>query len=307
MPRARPLNGTRTAVLDRAALAAGAAVTAGRALLAALPGAGQALRAAAAELWQRGREVELLQRSMAFAALFFVTLVPLLVVIAAASPAGGDGITGWITDGLGLSSRGTEAVSALFASQHEVLSTTTGFSLAALAFFGLSLIASMQTAYERIWQLPRGPWHTAWRQAVGLAGVIGYVVIAAWSGEPFSGSAAQPTLRIAATVLGGALLFWWLQRLLLSARVPWRTLLPGALATMAALAGLRFFSRLVFAPLLVSNAVSYGTVGTVLVVQSWLIGVGFTVYGGALAGRALHARSAPPERPERPERTDVAG
>ncbi|MGF1430349.1 YhjD/YihY/BrkB family envelope integrity protein [Kitasatospora sp. LaBMicrA B282] len=248
------------------------------------------LCAGATELWRHGREVELLQRSMAFAALYFVTLVPLLVVIAAASPTRGDGITGWITDGLGLTSRGTQAVSELFASRHEILSTTTGFSLAALAVFGLSLMASMQTAYERIWQLPRGPWHTAWRQAIGLAGLIGYVVLAAWSGNPWSGTDAQPTLRITATVIGGALLFWWLQRLLLAARVPWRTLLPGALATMAALAGLRFFSRLVFAPLLVSNAVSYGSVGTVLVVQSWLIGVGFTVYGGALAGRALHTR-----------------
>ncbi|WP_329561549.1 ribonuclease BN [Kitasatospora sp. NBC_01266] len=247
------------------------------------------LRAGAAELWHRGHEIELLQRSMAFAALYFVTLVPLLVVIAAAAPTRGDGITGWITDGLGLTSRGTQAVSALFASQHEVLSTTTGFGLAALAFFGLSLMASMQTAYERIWELPRGRWHTVWRQAVGLAGLIGYVVIAAWSGEPWSSSFAQPTLRIAATVLGGALLFWWLQRLLLGGRVAWLTLLPGALSTMAALAGLRFFSRLVFAPLLVSNAVSYGTVGTVLVVQSWLIGVGFTVYGGALFGRALNS------------------
>ncbi|MDH6121213.1 membrane protein [Kitasatospora sp. GAS204A] len=248
------------------------------------------LRACATELWHRGREVELLQRSMAFAALYFVTLVPLLVVIAAASPTRGDGITGWITDGLGLTTRGTEAVSALFASQHEVLSTTTGFGLAALAVFGLSLMASMQTAYERIWQLPRGRWHTVWRQAVGLAGLIAYIMIAAWSGAPWSRSDAQPSLRIAATVLGGALLFWWLQRLLLGGRVPWRTLLPGALSTMAALAGLRFFSRLVFAPLLVSNAVSYGTVGTVLVVQSWLIGVGFTVYGGALFGRALNSR-----------------
>lgn len=34
-----------------------------------------------------------------------------------------------------------------------------------------------------------------------------------------------------------------------------------------------------------TNALSYGAVGTVLVVSSWLIGVGFVVYGGALFGR----------------------
>ncbi|GAA1249530.1 hypothetical protein GCM10009665_45400 [Kitasatospora nipponensis] len=239
------------------------------------------------EVWRQGRTVELLQRSMAFAALFFVTLVPLLVVIASASPTRGSGITNWITDGLGLNGRGADATRKLFASRGQILSTTTAFSLAALAVFGVSLMASVQTAYERIWQLSRGPWHAAWRQALGLAGLTGYIVIAAWSGDPWRHTWVQPALRLTATLLGGILLFWWLQHLLLGARVPWARLLPGAVATMVALAGLRLFSRLVFAPLLVSNAVSYGTVGTVLVVQSWLMGVGYTLYGGSLAGRVL--------------------
>ncbi len=54
---------------------------------------------------------------------------------------------------------------------------------------------------------------------------------------------------------------------------------------MAFLAGLRAFSALVFEPLIVANAVTYGSLGTVLIVQSWLIGVGWVVYGGQLFGR----------------------
>ncbi|MQS16415.1 ribonuclease BN [Streptomyces kaniharaensis] len=231
---------------------------------------------------------------MAFAALFFVTLVPLLIVIAAAFPARGTGIAEWITDGLGLSGRGADAVQRLFASRGQVLSTTTGFGLAALAVFGLSLMAAVQGVYERIWRMDRGPWHTIWRQAVGLAGLVGYIIVAAWSGSPWRHSGVQPAFRIIVTIAGGVLLFWWLQHLLLAGRVPARDLLPGAVATVVGLAGLHLFSRLVFAPLLVSNAVSYGTVGTVLIVQSWLIGVGYTVYGGALTGRALvRARQRP--------------
>ncbi|MEU9079255.1 YhjD/YihY/BrkB family envelope integrity protein [Kitasatospora sp. NPDC004745] len=248
----------------------------------------------AVDAWRQGREIELLQRSMAFAALFFVTLVPLLIVIAAAFPSRGSGITEWITDGLGLTGRGADAVRGLFGSRGQVLSTTTAFGLAALAVFGVSLLAAVQGVYERIWGLDRGPWHAVWRQAIGLAGLTGYLVLAAWSGSPWRHSGLQPTVRILASVVGGVLLFWWLQRLLLAGRVPARDLLPGAVATVVALAGLRLFSRLVFAPLLVSNAVSYGTVGTVLVVQSWLIGVGYTVYGGALVGRAvMRARRGP--------------
>jgi membrane protein len=60
--------------------------------------------------------------------------------------------------------------------------------------------------------------------------------------------------------------------------------MPGAVATLVGLAGLRAFSGLVFEPLIVRNAVSYGTLGTVLIVQSWLIGVGWVVYAGQLFG-----------------------
>ncbi|MET9618630.1 ribonuclease BN [Kitasatospora indigofera] len=261
---------------------------------AAAPGR-RGVTAVVREVCEQGRSVELLQRSMAFAALFFVTLVPLLIVIAAASPTHGSGISQWITDGLGLTGRGAEATRGLFTSRGQVLSTTTGFGIAALAVFGISLMASVQTVYERIWQLGRSPWHAVWRQALGLAGLTAYILVAAWSGSPWRRSAAQPALRLTATLLGGLLFFWWLQHLLLGSRVPWPRLLPGAVATMAALSGLRYFSRLVLAPLLVSNAVSFGTVGAVLVLQSWLIGVGCTIYGGALAGRAImRRRSGPP-------------
>lgn len=44
------------------------------------------------------------------------------------------------------------------------------------------------------------------------------------------------------------------------------------MTTMAGLLGLRAFSRLVFSPLIASNAVTYGPIGTVLVIQSWLVG-----------------------------------
>ena len=64
--------------------------------------------------------------------------------------------------------------------------------------------------------------------------------------------------------------------------------LPGAVATVVGLGGLRVFSSLVFEPLVASNAVSYGPLGTVLIVQSWLIGVGWVIYGGQLFGRWFH-------------------
>jgi membrane protein len=94
--------------------------------------------------------------------------------------------------------------------------------------------------------------------------------------------------RVSVAVLLGIVFFWWGLRFLVGGRVSYLAAMPGAVATVAFLAGLRAFSILVFQPLIVANAVTYGAVGTVLIVQSWLIGVGWVIYGGQLFGRWFH-------------------
>ncbi|MFB7665249.1 ribonuclease BN [Kitasatospora sp. NPDC056138] len=260
--------------------------TGASALTGPLPEHGR-VRIAVHRIWRHGREVELMHRAMGFAALGFVTLVPLLIVVAAASPVHGAGFASWVVDGLGLSGRSAQEVRDLFASPTQALSATTALSLAVASVFGISFMAAVQTGYERVWRLAPAAWHTVWRQAIGLAGLVGFLLAASWAGVPWQASPAQPALRLLTALGGGVLFFWWTQWLLLGGRVPWRALFPGSVATVLALFGLRLFSQLVFRPLIISNALSYGVIGTVLVVQSWLVGVGFTVFAGALAGHAF--------------------
>jgi membrane protein len=127
-----------------------------------------------------------------------------------------------------------------------------------------------------------------WRQVVWLLALTAYLYAEAQSGAWLREGLAHSAVRITLGALFGLLFFWWGQHFLLGERVSWWALLPGAVATVAGLGGLRWFSYLVFRPLIVDNAVTYGPVGTVLVVQSWLIGVGFVVFGGALLGRHIH-------------------
>jgi membrane protein len=75
---------------------------------------------------------------------------------------------------------------------------------------------------------------------------------------------------------------------LIGGRVSYLAALPGAVATIVCLGGLRVFSSLVFEPLIAQNAVSYGALGTVLIMQSWRIGVGWVIYGGQLVGCWLY-------------------
>ncbi|MFE2512307.1 ribonuclease BN [Streptomyces naganishii] len=231
-------------------------------------------------LIRRGRDLELMHRSMGFATLSLVTLAPLLIVVAAADPLGRGGFAAWLVDGMGLSGRSARVLTDIITPPVKVIGTTSVWGGILLAVFGVSFAGSVQNGYERIWGLPPGPWHRVWRQATWLAVMTAYLYQEVQNRYQFQGIE-----RIVVSAASGALFFWWGQHFLLGGQIHWRSLLPGALATMVGLGGLRVFSYLVFTPLIVDNAVSYGTVGIVLVVESWLTGVGFVVYGGAMFGR----------------------
>lgn len=240
-------------------------------------------RSPAGRGWARGGDLQLSQRALGFAALGFLTLVPLLIVVSAADPDRGRGFAQWLGDGLGVSLASRQEVEQLFGRPGQAFQTTTAFGLAALAVFGLSFGAAVQSGYEKAWNLPPARWWARWRHVLWLAVLIGFLFVSAtstlWRRSPVGGLAAA---------LSAVLFVWWSQWLLLGGRVRWRALLPGAVLTVVGLLGLRLFSRLVFSPLIASNTVTYGPFGTVLVIQSWLVGVGVIVFGGALIGRLLH-------------------
>jgi membrane protein len=240
-----------------------------------------------AEVWRIGKDMELMHRSMGFAALGFLTLVPLLILVAAIDPASGLGAGKWLGQALGVSRRSQDQIARLFREPAALLQRTTVLGLAALATFGLSFGSAVQTGYEKAWDMPPARWHTMWRHVIWLASLILYLVV--FIRTPLTGHSPVITVggAITDTILT-VLFFWWSLWMLLAGRVAWRAVLPGGVATAIGMLGLRGFSRAIFSPLIASNAITYGPFGTVLVVQSWLVGVGVVVYGGAVVGRVAY-------------------
>ena len=246
------------------------------------------VRTLVSETYRRGAEIELMHRAVGFAAMGFVTLVPLLIVVAAAAPLNGRSFPEWAVAGLGLSGKAAKAVNGLFGPTNRVLSTTTALSLAGLAVFGLSFVSVVQTGLARVWELPAARLLSVWRQAVWLAVLTGLLLVGADLVALLHDGWFITSLRWCATAGGSTLFFWWTPRFLLESRVAWRALLPGAVLTVGGLVGLRLFSAVIFSPLIVSSAITYGAIGSVLIVVSWLIGIGFVIFGAALVGRVLY-------------------
>ncbi|CAG7618318.1 YhjD/YihY/BrkB family envelope integrity protein [Actinacidiphila bryophytorum] len=243
----------------------------------------------AALVVRRGAEMELMARALSFAALSLLTLLPLVTLVGAVDPHSGLGAGKFLGRVLGLSPSSQERISELVVNPAQTLRRTTAFGLAVLAAFGLTFGTALQTGYEKTWNLRAAHWHALWRHVIWLALFVGYLLVAV-AALGHGTTVGEQAVGGTATVAVSLLFFWWSQRFLLVGRVTWRALLPGAVATTLGLVGLRIFSGLVFSPLIASNAVTYGPVGTILVVQSWLTGVGFVVYGGAVLGRVLHQR-----------------
>jgi membrane protein len=241
------------------------------------------------DLHRIGKEFELMGRAMSFAALAMLTLFPLLVVVAAASAATHHGLAVWVVYGMGLTGSSASAVTRLFSAPSRVLGSTSVFSAVVLAVSGVAFGGSVQAGYERIWGLPAGPWNKIWRKVVWVVALVAYIYAAATVGTVIYRGWAETAARVAVAVVLGIAFFWWGLRFLVGARVSYLAAASGAVATMAGLAGLRVFSGLVFQPLIASNAVSYGALGSFLIVQSWLIGVGWVIYGGQLFGRWFYA------------------
>jgi membrane protein len=208
------------------------------------------------DLYRHGKEFELMHRALGFAALAILTVMPLLIVIAAANPAPHRGLAVWVIYGMGLTGKSAAAVTGLFTAPARTLSTVSVFSALLLGFAGISFAGSVQAGFERIWGLEAGPWHKIWRQAVWLLALVAYIYSAATVGTVTHHGLLETAGRVAVAVVLGIAFFWWGLRFLTGGRVSYLASLPGAVATLLGLGNLRVFSGLVFEPLIAANAVS---------------------------------------------------
>src|SRR5918912_3132637 len=114
------------------------------------------------DLYRRGKDFELMSRAMGFAALALLTVIPLLIVVAAVSPAPHRGLAVWVVYGMGLTGSSADAMTQIFSGPARVLGTTAVFSALLLGVTGISFAGSVQGGFERIWGCPAGPWHKIW-------------------------------------------------------------------------------------------------------------------------------------------------
>lgn len=184
---------------------------------------------------------------MALAGQAFAALLPLMVVVNAASPDSGRDVADALIEEFRLSGSAAEALKGVLSpDDREVPATVAGVAL--LMISALSFTRALQRLYVRVWHLePMGLRGNAWG-ALWLIGFIAFASLEAFVAVDLEGLPATLIALALATLLW-SLTPW----VLVGLRLPWRRLLPQALLTAAGL-GAVSTSAVLYAPRIVSSA-----------------------------------------------------
>jgi len=182
--------------------------------------------------------------------------------------------------------------------------TTLSIIGAAVVVLGaLGIASTLQAWYERAYGQP--PAQSMARQLANrllwLGGMVGYLTLQDFSFINLKQVGGARVLIYLATFILAVPFYWWTPHVLLLGRVAWRRLLPVGLATAVCVTGLGVFSGLLFSQQIVSSDTDYGPIGVVMVLLSYLIGLGVCIHLGAMAGRMWdERRPEPPADPGEP-------
>ncbi len=245
---------------------------------------------AAGHVTRRALEVDVIHQALVFAALAFMLVVPILISLSALVPLGADGgVAAGFAERVGLTDQATRDLQQLFSAQATVRASATWGGVLLSVLCAISWPLTLQKGYELAWGLPRAGIRELWRPVAWLISVVALVVIAA-----LLGAVSFVAGRVAIVVLGVPALVawaWWTQHFLLSGRIAWRSLLPGAVAIALGLVGLKVLAGLLLSSSIVIHYDQYGPIGVVFMMLSWLIGLSVVFVGGALLGATLVERS----------------
>jgi membrane protein len=232
--------------------------------------------------------IELIDRSMAIAAQAMLALVPMLVVLAAFLPAEFTSLAlGRFRELTGLDQSGKQMIEASV-NPDQVRAQTGAIGLLITLFSATSFARAVQRMYEKVWGKPHiggilgirrsTLWLVGWLLILQTVAALGFLLEQVTDFGP---------LRFLVQGAGASLMWWWTSRVLLFGRVPWRTLLTGAMITGYALVLYSWGSNLVMPAYVASSAAAFGTLGLILAVTTWLVGFAGLLVVASVVGRAV--------------------
>ena len=244
------------------------------------------------DLWRRLLEMEFVDRSVALAAKLFVSFFPMLVVVAALSPAVvREQMMEGLRTRLGIDGASRDLVQQAFASPDATKAATGIVGVVLTIFFAVSSTTALQRVYLRAWRRPPGGgMRNKGRGALWLAALLMFFVLLATI-RSVIGTQAGTTMAWIVGFVAGTALWWWTPRLMLRGEVRWRALLPSAVLTAVGSSVYAMQSDLWMPSTVRNNFAQFGAFGIALSLVTFLTGVGFIIVVAAAVSPVLAGRT----------------
>jgi membrane protein len=224
----------------------------------------------------------------AFVSLFPLMLVAVAVVGFVSANSSTDPADSIIRE-LGLTGDAATSVRDAVSAAEDSRRATSIVGFAGLAWSALGLVAALQFVFNQVWQVEaRG----VKDKAIGAAWLAGAAILFV------AGSAATTIVRwlpgelkpltLVLSVVISFALWLWAFRVLPNTRVPWRSLLPGAIFGAIGFEVLKALGAIVVPNMVESSSQLYGTIGVVLAVLGWLLFFGRLVVYAAVVNVVVH-------------------
>jgi membrane protein len=244
-------------------------------------------------------EIRLYERALTLAGQAFIALVPLLIVLATlVSSSDSEAVGQWLIDRFDLTGASAEAVRSLFGRPPSASGSLTIIGMVTLLVSASSFARAVQRTYEVAWNLPAQAHKRVLHGIGGVLVLLALLPLLALLGGIVNSIGGRVLALIVQFCL--SVPAWWLlSRLLLSARVAWHLLLPGAVASAVGQV-LISWGGSIYVPLLIErNTHRYGVIGVAIALISWLVVMAFLIVAAAVIGAQLGVALAAHEATQR--------
>ena len=230
-------------------------------------------------------DIEPFDRAMTLAAQAFVSIVPILIVVAAVRP-NKEGFGASMGDAMGLSDSVQQTLAGSIPASADVVSGV-GFVGFLIAFFSATAYSrALERMFLKVWDVRKPPLRTAWRWVATIVAVMVAVALLALTqsilkDRPFD-QVLEAVLHFVVWTVVWTYVPWVLMRTTISLRA---LAFTGAIIALA-LTILGVFGTIYLPIVLTTGAEEFGVLGIVFAYISWLFVLSFAIVGATVVGRA---------------------
>ena len=231
--------------------------------------------------------IEVFDRAMTLAAQAFISILPLVIAVAALRRGDAEPIGRGLSNYLGLNESAAKALERVVPVSSDVFSALGWFGTLLLVVSATAFSRALERFYARVWSKRKLGFRATWRLFAVLATILLGLVMLQFSRSILRADGTYVALRgVIEFVLwtGVWLLVGWI---VLNRTVSFRLLLPGAILCGIGLAILGGVGRIYLPIALTSSADQFGALGITIAYVGWLFVIMSVVVGAVTIGHVL--------------------